>query len=470
LDLDSLEVLQAMATARQPLAIPMIERIALVPAEEPIRDLVERGLVQTVPAGEGPRGQEGATRYAVAAGAFQDAALASVPDPEGLARRVEAALGRPPEERRATSDAEEGWVGRLGYAMGLRDEGRWEEAHFALSQLLLEAERLGEPTLLARATVGLGSVEWGLGRPAEAEVSLRRALALAPDDLQVRGNASNALGILEVQAGRPLAALALFDQATLAFQRAHLPAREVASWLNLAEARSMVGRLAGALDASERAVHLSRALGQAPLECASLRHKGLVLLDVGLAEEAGRVLADASALAHAAELPAERLAAHVLRAQASLDLDPGTRTAAAVAVDRLLRSVLDTSIPDPEGHRGLAWGILARAAAVLGDARLFQRSVDQTSNVEIEKISPTWIRIQLQLTRAFWTAGRRTRAAEIAKKAHANAEEQGFLLLAYEAQRLVARFMGTTPQPPGDLGEGLSQRALAALEKKPSFP
>lgn len=469
LDLESLEILQVLAAARQPLNIPALEKIARVPAEDPVTELIRRGLVREVSNGTTPTPEAQVSRFVVSAGIFADAALNLVPDPDELRRRLTTELGSDEPVLESTSSSDD-WQARFSSAMAARDESRWTEAGSAFESLSLEAEQDQDNVRVARVTIGLGTVDWALGKPKSAEFSLHRALELAPDDLQTQGNACNGLGILEVQAGRPASALELFDRAAKAFQEARLPAREVAAWLNLAEARSMVGQLAGALEASERAVTLSQALALPPLECASLRHKGLVLLDVGLAEEAGRALADATALAHAARLPSERFAAHVLRAQSGLDASPGARMAAAAAADRLIRVLGDAVTADPEGHRALAQGLLARAAAILGDTRMFQKALDKANAAEAERISPVWIRILLQLTRAMWTAGQRPQALRQLEQARATAQTQGFMLLAWEADRIHAKLMSKPLPPPGELARGLSARSEAALSRKPAFP
>jgi hypothetical protein len=178
-------------------------------------------------------------------------------------------------------------------------------------------------------------------------------------------------------------------------------------------------------------------------------------------------LADASALAKALSLPEERLAAHVLRARASLEELPGDRTAAAAALDRL--SPLLSGAPpaqDPEGFWLLLQCTRAWAAAVCGDKRTYQRAKSESdTGMAGQRLS---VRLQAErlLAEAARTMGQPEEALRRAEQVIQEAQMRGFRLLAWEAGLLKSRLEGSLAPSSALLAEGLTDREQVALTRR----
>ncbi len=167
-------------------------------------------------------------------------------------------------------------------------------------------------------------------------------------------------------------------------------------------------------------------------------------------DEAARCLADASALSRAAGLGRERWQAHVLRARATLDSDPGSPTSAAAATDRLLR----------------VHALLARAAARLSDSRTCAAAQLRAMGRLEGSRAPLAFVARLQLVRAAWIGGQ----AETARRAVAELEREaaalGLGFLAWQARKLDAAMRGTDPEPASPFLEGMEPRWAAALSRE----
>jgi hypothetical protein len=122
-----------------------------------------------------------------------------------------------------------------------------------------------------------------------------------------------------------------------------------------------------ALSGARAAVQSSAALGLAASQCAALNALGLVLLEADRPTEATAVLADATALARAADRTDEHRLSHVLRAAATLDERPRDRAAAAAAIDRLLPLLGGAASRPSNATDARLFATWARAAAILGD-------------------------------------------------------------------------------------------------------
>ncbi|MFZ5477512.1 MAG: BREX system ATP-binding domain-containing protein [Myxococcota bacterium] len=437
MDLDEEAVAGVLAALEVPADVATLSDVSGVPAEGILPRLAERGVAS--PAGD---------RWVLAAEVLRAPLLALVPDPEGLAQRVREVTG---STEAAPDDA------LLGEVAGLRAAGRLAEAEARLMEGVSEAPTA--PRLLA-----LGAVLWSAGANTRARTMFEEALAVAGSP-SLRARAATGAGACALQAGELSAALDRLTEAVTEAGLAREEGRMVLALLNLAEARAVGGELAEALRTARRALAIAEGLRDRALECAALRHYGQVLLDVGLAAEAGRRLADASALARAAELHEERVAAHALRARAALEERASSRTAAAAALDRLL-PLLGEERPDPEGFRLLVRCVWAQAAASLGDARMYQRARAEADPSLAGRRLSVRMRADLLLARAALLAEEPADAVARATRVKAEAEPRGFRLLAWEAERVLARAANAALPPPGELATGLTEEERAAMERR----
>ena len=173
-------------------------------------------------------------------------------------------------------------------------------------------------------------------------------------------------------------------------------------------------------------------------------------MDLGLWREAEAVLADASALARAAGLQDERLAAHTLRAQVALDARPGDRTAAAVALDRLLDA---GAAPDPEGWGTLVDAIRAECYACLGEAERAREALERA--MHSTPPAPTRVRSDLRIARVHAVLGQPVAAREAWVRAERCATQAGFTRLAWQAACELASVDGTPAPELGAWGGGV---------------
>jgi hypothetical protein len=235
--------------------------------------------------------------------------------------------------------------------------------------------------------------------------------------------------------------------------------------LDLAEARVLHGEPADALRCARRAVDEARAIRDVALQAKASRALGQVLLDLGVPAEAEPILGDASALARAAGVAEERLAAHVLRARATLDARPGDLTAASVALDRLAPWGSEAG-PDPESVYPLLHGVRARAHAVLGQT---DRATEEGRRAQAGGArAPRAMRLRAgnEVVRAWVTSGEVDTARALAASMAAEAQAGGMRLLAWEAGSLAARLaFGELPALEPFL-PGLSAEHAAALRRR----
>ena len=109
------------------------------------------------------------------------------------------------------------------------------------------------------------------------------------------------------------------------------------------------------------------------ITCEAMMVLGRVQLDIGLFASANKIFADVSTLAQAEELHEIQKIAHAFRARATLEKQPGSRAAAAAAVDRLLPLI--KKHPHPIVLAMWSWAI-----ATLGDTRRWKTSLQKAQN------------------------------------------------------------------------------------------
>lgn len=441
MDLDEMAVAGALsALPPVPLEVATIEAVAQVPAEAALAALRDRGVAAGVD-----------HRWTLSAEALRGPLRALVPDPEAMAVRVAALLDQPSE---VVADPV------LVEVDALKARGARRDAITLLESALHDEDHRGGRLL------ALGALLWGEGDAWAANRIYGEALELLTEP-ETRQVARLGLGVTALQGGALRVALdrlgELAEEASVA-RDARLAS---AALLHLAEAQAMSGLLATSVATARRALSLAESLRDRPLECAAVRHLGMVLLDAGFPSEAGRHLADASALARAADLPEERIAAQVLRARASLEdaRRPDQRTAAAAAIDRVLPQ-LTAAGDDRGGFRLLGRCVWAHAAAVLGDHRMYRRASEGADPSAMSGRACMRMRALVLLSRAALVAGDSARAEELASVVLAEATERGFVLFGWEASRLLARARGEPLPPPGALTDGLPDAAIGAISAR----
>jgi serine/threonine-protein kinase len=390
LDMDEEAVATALAFSPGARDEAAIEALAQTPCAEILPMLEGRGLVT-----------RHGRRWRLSADLFRDALLARVPDPSTWEARLAAGV---------TEDDP-----LLAHAAALPiEEG---------ARVLLAADATPARQAL------LGKLRWLAGDVEGARGAWEACRAGGPRE-QARG--AIGLGILATQAGDQREALARFREALAAAERAGNGRLQALAEINIAEACSLTGNVDLARAAAERSLALATGEGARDLEAAALRHLGLALLDAGEPGPAEVQLAEAAAIARALNLPDERLAAQTLRARAALDREPRERAAATAALDRLLPLLRETD-PDPEGFRTWAWGLVARAAAVLGDRRMAAESARAVEGARSARPAMGW-RARLELARAAALSGDEAEAARIADAVAREAGAAGADLFARSAR------------------------------------
>lgn len=386
-----------------------IETVALAPGPEGLAELERRGVAERV--GE---------RWLLAAAAFRAPLLALSPDPLGLEERVALALPAPPqrdpvlEQARAHVEA-----GRHGEAIDVLVAGvRTEE---------------GEPPAGERRLL-LAALHWYLRDAAGAALQWEATRREARDPLH-RARASIGLGVLHLQNGELDSALDDLSDALVSADLAGEARIAALACLDLAEVRALRGQFAEARRMARRARDEARALRDGGLEARACRAFAQVEIDAGLLADAEPLLADASALARAAGLDDERLAAHSLRAQVALDLRPGDRTAAAVALDRLFPDG-GFGLHDPEGYGGLGHALRAEAHRRLGELARAEEALGWAEQAELAPVMRA--RVLLRIAALHRALGRPDRARETAERLAALADRSGLVGLAEAARAMLA--------------------------------
>ena len=415
-----------MCSSDLPASVDELQAVAMVPPETALRGLAERGLAASV-----------GSLWVLAAEALRAPIRALVPDIEGVEARAREVFA--PAQASAV-DAE---------LEAASDSGLEALVHTATpAQRPARVVRWAE-TLHAR------------GETARAHVLFEEALET--DDPALKLRARLGVGVTALHAGALGHALDRLTECVTDAELAGDHGTAVLGLVHVAEARALAGELAEGLRAARRAVSVAEGLRDRALECRAVRQLGMNLLDAGMAAEAGRRLADASAIARAADLQEERVLAQVLRARATLEERPDHRTNAAAAIDRVL--------PQLSGQDGstearlLARCIWAAGAAVLGDARMFERAVAEADAIVVVGRVPLWLRSEVLLARAAEAAAKPA-ARDRAGRARLEARARGMRLLSWEAERIVARVAGERLPAVGELAVGLDAAAVAALERR----
>jgi len=241
--------------------------------------------------------------------------------------------------------------------------------------------------------------------------------------------------------------------------------KEVRRGIEKAEDALLGGHLDQGLVAVRRAVELSQVMSDRGLKADATIALANVLIRVGLLEEAGRRLADASALAHAAGRDDQRRLCHGLRAWVALDRQPNSRSAAASAIDRILPMLSGAESRGFTPEDALLFATWARAAAVIGDAISYQRASESALNWAKHVEQSLALGIHLQLARGAMSLGDRDQARSLAQAVCAHRDT--FPLLHWEGTRILSVIDGGVEPRPGLLADGLDSALTVALVNRP---
>jgi CHAT domain-containing protein len=140
----------------------------------------------------------------------------------------------------------------------LFDHGKWQEANEAYQDLLCRSERNRDAPGIARALLGLGRLQNGLGDYSAAEVSLQRALGLLPFVDPESGEKREALarqllGLVYFSTGRVDEGAAELRRMREVYRRVGQPEQEVSSLRRLATGLTECGEYAAALSVLDEA-------------------------------------------------------------------------------------------------------------------------------------------------------------------------------------------------------------------------
>lgn len=445
LDLDALDVAQALAALSEPATVNGVAAVA-ANAHSDTRALL--ATLERAGIAEGIGGH-----FRLAAELFRAPLLARAVDADALLARARSA-----SESAAQSDSV------LAAARAAIDAGQHQEALLALIAAVdLEASTLAishERRLL------LAVLLWYL-HDADGAFAQWSRVQTESHDARHRARAGIGLGVIAMQAGDIERALDHLEAALVDADIVHDGRSVALACIDLAEARGLHGEPARALRAARRARDEARVLRDRSLEAKAGRALGQVYVDLGLPAEAEAALADAAALARAASVEEERMAAQILRARAALDARPGDATAGAVALDRVVPfSRNHAANADPESIRPLVQAVAARAHAALGQAEQARGAADRALALGAQAPRAMRLRTGIEVVRAWIALGRGPEALGLAESIAAEAQVGTMRLLAWEAASLAARIAGLPlPALSVDL-VGLSPAERAAIEAR----
>ncbi len=241
------------------------------------------------------------------------------------------------------------------------------------------------------------------------------------------------------------------------------PAADVDAALSAAVA----GQLAVALADLRAAAGFGQAVADRALESRARCALGLLLDDMGMYARARRHLADATALARAEGLDTTRRLSHVLRAAVDLEERPGSRGAAAAAIDRLMPVLTGASNRVGDLADVLGFAAWARAAATLGDRGTAERTRGEAEARLDDLPLVDRLRAALALARACAAGGDDDGARRLIGRVRSCGAR--YALLGWHAELLAAGLDGRVPPDPGALADGLQPDEVAALRARAEY-
>lgn len=304
----------------------------------------------------------------------------------------------------------------------LRRQGRPEDAEVQLRTAIARAEASGDQTLLPPALYEVGVTRWSRGDLAEAEAHWRRALMVAQQvgDERSLAQGYNGLAILASCRGQPVEARRLLEQSAAVFERLGMLGHLVVTWSNLIELYSSTGVLRKAQSFADRMLSQAQEVSLVEGVVLGYTWRGRIMLQLGRAEEAER---DADAAVRLLPRLANRedeptvLGTAVMTALARED--------APLVLERVAPLLLSLDSYDPERilSEARAWRIWALARRGQSD--------DAARELDAVQIRPEmWphvqVRTDLALGMALRELGRRDPAREVFQRALALSEANGF--------------------------------------------
>ncbi len=350
-------------------------------------------------------------------------------------------------------------VGTLTSKGGARmTRGEYEQAARELKEARDDALTLGNPRLLAAASLTLASAEAQLGRDEDARDLAENALAVARDaeDFEVQGKAMLRLANAYYREGR-------FDEATRTYsdvrdspRLAQAPGNPLGNvYLGLAEIQRELGRLKAAAESADQAVSVNRTANDRPLLGYSLVERARVRADLRLDAGAEQDLDEAAKLASDPRARLADLARTVGLGRAALAM----RQEQWVAAEQGLATLRDVAgSMNDGGFDASVFGLCADVAIERGrtdDAVRYARRVDANASASpVERVHA-----RVNLARGYARGPDRALAGPEARRSLADAERLGLPYIAARACTVLIELADSD-----DL-DGIRARGRAALAR-----
>lgn len=355
--------------------------------------------------------------------------LGQVPESEAAARAAHA-LAEDLGDKRL--------IARTSTEMGglCRRTLRLDEADAHLRRALELAEGLGDKRLQLVPLYEYGAVLWTRGDLEAARDHFVLALSgsEAYEDERSRALGTNGLGLIALCRGQSGEARRYFQQAIEIAEKHGMTDRLAVARANLIEVLHLTGNLRKALELADRAVAHGREVHHSFGIGLGLRHRAMVLTDIGRladavdnAEEAVRIEA---ALGSSDDVMAARVA--LLRARLAQK-----QSAEARAVLELVEHDLDDC--DAEGYTPVVLAWRARVEAETGHPEAAREALRAAHRFGGKRWPHQQVRALLALARTHETLGEADRAVALAEEALRVSDSAGFRLYAMRARQIAAR-------------------------------
>lgn len=222
--------------------------------------------------------------------------------------------------------------------------------------------------------------------------------------------------------------------------------------------RAARGELAKAKNTLEGLLGSLSYTNEPQLYCSLSIAYGSILMDIGLYNEAIGTLADATALAKAIQAEDLKNWAHQLRARATLEQRPGSKSAAASALDRLTPIIHKNKDPRLEG-------LWTWAMACLQEKTGWQKAFNRTLALIPENPKDLLqIRTVLYLMRSACALGEQNILEGLIESYQP--QITNFLFFEWELSRIESTISNKKPLPTSPIAYGLPPTEIAALKRR----